>query len=52
MSYKDDFYDRLSSKWSEGDVIKFMRKHIDRLNSEINGLKERLKKLENKDEDV
>ena len=47
MSYKDDFFDRLSSKWSEGDVIKFMRKHIDRLDKEISELKERIKNLEN-----
>lgn len=50
MSYKDEFFDRLSSRWSEGDVIRFMRKHINRLDAEIKSLKERLKKLENKDE--
>lgn len=47
MSYKDDFYNRLSSKWSENDVIAFMRKHINRLDKEIKELKEKINKLEN-----
>jgi len=49
MSYKDDFYDRLSSRWTESDIIKFMKKHIDRLDREIKELKEKIKNIENVD---
>jgi len=48
MSYKDDYNDRLNNRWTELDIINYMKRKIKEVKSEIEELKSEIEELNKK----